>query len=128
MKLILGISFFCQHNSPGGGFFILKQIISLMEPCCSRTLIKSGKETSLVTSDWCIFVTKRKKPTVSSSRHHTQAKQKLTLVNLTSRIMMSSSPRGTLLSSTPTLTIDNPDAQIQEIYHSKFYLHVLNKQ
>jgi hypothetical protein len=57
-----------------------------MEPCCSRTLIKSGKETSLVTSDWCIFVTKRKKPTVSSSRHHTQAKQKLTLVNLTSHM------------------------------------------
>jgi hypothetical protein len=27
MKLILGISFFCQHNSTGGGFLILKQII-----------------------------------------------------------------------------------------------------
>jgi hypothetical protein len=26
-KLILGISFFCQHNSTGGGFLILKQII-----------------------------------------------------------------------------------------------------
>jgi hypothetical protein len=27
-KLILGISFFfCQHNSTGGGFFILKRII-----------------------------------------------------------------------------------------------------
>jgi hypothetical protein len=28
LKLILGISFFCQHNSTGGGFLILKQIIS----------------------------------------------------------------------------------------------------
>jgi hypothetical protein len=27
MKLILWISFFCQHNSTGGGFLILKQII-----------------------------------------------------------------------------------------------------
>jgi hypothetical protein len=27
MKLILGISFFCQHNSTGGGFLVLKQII-----------------------------------------------------------------------------------------------------
>jgi hypothetical protein len=26
-KLILGISFFCQHNSTGGGFLVLKQII-----------------------------------------------------------------------------------------------------
>jgi hypothetical protein len=26
-KLILEISFFCQHNSTGGGFLILKQII-----------------------------------------------------------------------------------------------------
>jgi hypothetical protein len=26
MNLILGISFFCQHNSTGGGFLILKQI------------------------------------------------------------------------------------------------------
>jgi hypothetical protein len=26
-KLFLGISFFCQHNSTGGGFLILKQII-----------------------------------------------------------------------------------------------------
>jgi hypothetical protein len=26
-KLLLGISFFCQHNSTGGGFLILKQII-----------------------------------------------------------------------------------------------------
>jgi hypothetical protein len=28
MKLILGISFFRQYNSTGGGFLILKQIIS----------------------------------------------------------------------------------------------------
>jgi hypothetical protein len=28
MKLILGISFFCQHNSTGGGFLILKHIIT----------------------------------------------------------------------------------------------------
>jgi hypothetical protein len=27
IKLFLGISFFCQHNSTGGGFLILKQII-----------------------------------------------------------------------------------------------------
>jgi hypothetical protein len=27
-KPLLGISFFCQHNSTGGGFLILKQIIS----------------------------------------------------------------------------------------------------
>jgi hypothetical protein len=26
-NLFLGISFFCQHNSTGGGFLILKQII-----------------------------------------------------------------------------------------------------
>jgi hypothetical protein len=26
-KLFLGIIFFCQHNSTGGGFLILKQII-----------------------------------------------------------------------------------------------------
>jgi hypothetical protein len=27
MKLILGISFFCQHNSTGGGFLIFRQIV-----------------------------------------------------------------------------------------------------
>jgi hypothetical protein len=27
IKLFLGISFFCQHKSTGGAFFILKQII-----------------------------------------------------------------------------------------------------
>jgi hypothetical protein len=27
MKLILGISFFCQHNSTGGEFLIFKQIL-----------------------------------------------------------------------------------------------------
>jgi hypothetical protein len=26
-KLLLGISFFCQHNSTGGGFLIFKQIL-----------------------------------------------------------------------------------------------------
>jgi hypothetical protein len=30
MKLILGISFFRQHNSTGGGFLILKQIIGMV--------------------------------------------------------------------------------------------------
>jgi hypothetical protein len=29
-KLLLGISFFCQHNSTGGGFLILKQIINII--------------------------------------------------------------------------------------------------
>jgi hypothetical protein len=29
MNLILAIFFFCQHNSTGGGFLILKQIILL---------------------------------------------------------------------------------------------------
>jgi hypothetical protein len=34
MKLILGISFFCQHNSTGGGFLILKQIIVYLTSLC----------------------------------------------------------------------------------------------
>jgi hypothetical protein len=36
MKLILGISFFRQYNSTGGGFLILKQII----PCEQQLLIE----------------------------------------------------------------------------------------
>jgi ABC-type uncharacterized transport system fused permease/ATPase subunit len=30
-NLFKGFLFFCQHNSTGGGFFILKQIISMIE-------------------------------------------------------------------------------------------------
>jgi hypothetical protein len=33
MNLILGVLFFCQHNSTGGGFFILKQIILPYQGC-----------------------------------------------------------------------------------------------
>jgi hypothetical protein len=34
IQLFLGISFFCQHNSTGGGFLILKQIIVYLTNLC----------------------------------------------------------------------------------------------
>jgi hypothetical protein len=43
-KLFLGISFFCQHNSTGGGFLILKQIIVciifIVKPFCTHLALK----------------------------------------------------------------------------------------
>jgi hypothetical protein len=37
-KLLLGISFFCQHNSTGSGFLILKQIICIIRSPDIRTV------------------------------------------------------------------------------------------
>jgi hypothetical protein len=47
MNLILGhFFFFCQHNSTGGGFLILKQIISIL----LRTIILKNFQMSNVTA------------------------------------------------------------------------------
>jgi hypothetical protein len=52
MKLILGISFFCQHNSTGGGFVILKQISLFDEFLCKLGFFGTSK-TSVLKAHEC---------------------------------------------------------------------------
>jgi hypothetical protein len=50
-KLLLGISFFCQHNATGGGFLILKQIIPQVKKCNFNTCFLYRKLCAILLLD-----------------------------------------------------------------------------